>query len=84
MITLLIASRVTLSHGGFSLDAELSSRIFAITSLFIALSAVTRTTAIWTASYYQHLTYAAALWIIAILSWGIYFLPKMMKRKTIE
>jgi uncharacterized protein involved in response to NO len=82
LITLLVASRVTLAHGGYSLELESRSRIFAMTSLLIILTALTRVTAAWTASYFQHLAYAGAVWILSILGWSVFFLPKIIFHST--
>lgn len=77
-MSFLIASRVTLAHGGFSLDMESRSRIFAVMSTIILAAAATRVSAPWTPSFFQHLAYAAGLWVVALLAWGRYFLPKII------
>ncbi len=78
LITLLVASRVSLAHGGYALELESSSRIYAATSILIILAALTRFTAIWTDSYFQHLAYAAAVWVVALVAWSIFFIPKIL------
>lgn len=78
LLTLLVASRVTLAHGGYALELESSSRIYAATSILIILAALTRFTAVWTDSYFQHLAYAAAVWVIALAAWSIFFIPKIL------
>ncbi len=82
LITMLVASRVTLAHGGYSLELESRSKIFATTSLLIILAALTRVTAAWTPTYFQHLAYAGAVWVISILGWSAFFLPKILFHST--
>ena len=78
LMTLLVASRVTLAHGGHDLSLEAKSRIYVAFSLLAVLAALTRLSAIWTPSYIAHLGYAAALWIAAVVSWAAFFVPKML------
>lgn len=78
LMSFLIASRVTLSHGGFSLDMESRSRVFAWMSVIILFAAATRLSAAWTPSFFHHLAYAASLWVFALLIWGRTFLAKIV------
>jgi len=79
LMTLLVASRVTLAHGGYPLDLESKSRIYAITGTLVLVAAATRFIAQWTPSVFQHFAYAAALWILALITWGSFFLPKILR-----
>ena len=80
LTTLLVASRVTLAHGGYSLNLETTSRIFPITATLILLATLTRFSSLWTSSLIQHFAYAAALWILALIFWISFFLPKMIPK----
>ena len=77
LMTLLVASRVTLAHGGHGLSLESTSRIYMITAVLALLAAFTRFIAPWTPSFIQHLAYAATFWILAVVSWCIFFVPRM-------
>lgn len=80
LMTLLVASRVTLSHGGFTLEIERKSRIFHLVGLLILVATIIRVTAPWSNNYIRHLGEAAGVWIFAILSWSTFFLAKMIFR----
>lgn len=84
LMTLLVASRVTLAHGGYSLNFESHSRIYSVSGSLILLAALSRLVAQWAPSYFRHLAYAATLWILALLLWGYFFLPKILKRSHTE
>ncbi len=79
LMTLLIASRVVLAHGGYSLELESKSRIYATAAILVLAAAATRVVSLWTSSLYQHFAYAAALWILAVMLWSAFFLPKMLR-----
>lgn len=79
-LTFMVASRVTLAHGSHSLQAENDSRIYAFFTVLILGAALTRFSAIWTPSYFRHLAYAGGVWILAILAWSYFFLPKVFSR----
>ncbi len=80
MMTTIISSRVILSHGNYGLDIESKSKIYAFCSLMFMLAAITRFSAPWTPNYINHLGYAAACWIIAMLVWCVIFIPKIFNR----
>lgn len=82
LITLLVASRVSLAHGGYSLDFESHSRIYSIFAILIIIAALARVSAQWVPSFFQHLAYVATLWILAVVSWGVFFVPKILKRPS--
>lgn len=80
LMTLMIATRVTLSHGGYSLEIETKLRRLHIVGAGTLLAMLTRFVAPWMNSYIHHLAYAAFLWIAAIIVWSVYFVPKMLRR----
>ena len=79
LMTLLVATRVTLSHGGHGIGMELKSKtLFVLVILFI-LAALTRFSAgLLPAQYQSHLLYAALIWILGLVWWGIVFIPKII------
>ena len=79
---LMVASRVTLSHGGHGLELEKTSKTISLTAILILLAAITRISAPWVRSYESHLVYSALLWIIAVCVWAFVFLPKMFQDRT--
>lgn len=81
LVTLMVASRVILAHGGYSLEHESKSRVYALFSTALIIAALTRFTAPWTPSYTQHLGYAAGVWVIGVIIWGVYFTPKALKHQ---
>ena len=77
LMTLLVSSRVILAHGGFSLEPEARSRIYALFATAALLAMLTRFSAQWTSSLLHHYAYAAVLWILSLFLWGSFFLPKL-------
>lgn len=61
MITLMVATRVVLSHGGFSLDIERKSIFVAGAAVFLLLAAAVRG--------FYFLPAAAVLWLVAAALW---------------
>ncbi len=82
LLTIMVASRVTLAHGGHKMQMEINSKpLIAIIVLFV-LAGLTRISAgLMPDLYLSHLLYAASVWIVGMLVWGIIFLPKMFKLK---
>lgn len=78
LMTLMIASRVTLAHGGYDLTLELKSKTLLWTSSLVILSAITRVIAPYSLTYFNHLAYASATWIVAMVIWVIPFLPRII------
>jgi uncharacterized protein involved in response to NO len=75
-----IGTRVTLSHGGHPLSHERKSwplRIGLVTGLIAMLARVGAPFAPET--YFDHLAYAALLWIAGVLLWGIYVIRLIRK-----
>lgn len=80
LMTLMVACRVSLAHGGYGLELEMSSQSLRWAGVLILLAGVTRVTAPLTSSYFNHLGYAAGVWILAIVVWSAVFLPKILAR----
>ncbi len=78
LMTMMISSRVILSHGNHGYEKETNSRSYAIVSIVIFISAITRFTAPWTPNYIHHLGYASFCWIVAIIIWSYHFLVKLI------
>ncbi len=77
LLTLLVATRVTLAHGGSGLDLEKTSRLIPVFTFFIILAMLTRVTAIlWPAIYFKHLGYASVCWILGLVFWLMLTGPK--------
>jgi uncharacterized protein involved in response to NO len=71
LMTLMIATRVVLAHGGFSLQLEGQLKSLFVVIGFVLFAAVTRLSAGFIPkSYLPHLAYAAWLWIGGLLIWG--------------
>ena len=81
LLTLLVASRVTLSHGeaGSLLFEKLRWPYASIAGIMV-VSVLTRFfAAAIPRSYSHHLGYAAAIWLVGACLWGGIFLPKIFK-----
>ncbi len=79
LMTLIIASRVTLAHGGYDLELESKSQSIRWMGIFLLFATATRVTAPLTPSYLHHLAYAAGAWVVALLIWSAAFVPRMIK-----
>ncbi len=73
LMTLMIASRVQIAHGGQNWHESNQKGLFLWTGILILTAGVTRVTAPFVASYVSHLVYAATAWIAAMMIWGVYF-----------
>lgn len=79
LMTLMIATRVSLAHGGHGLELEKNSKAIVAGSLLIILAAATRVSAAFSAHIYQsHLVYASCAWILGLVVWGWVYLPKIL------
>lgn len=83
LMTLLVATRVTLSHGGHGVAFENKSRtLYGLVFLF-SLASLTRFSAgLFPYLYESHLLYAASAWIVALLWWGWLIIPKALVIKN--
>lgn len=79
LMTLMIASRVTLAHGGYELDLELRSRALVFAAVMFLSAAGLRMSAPYTPYYFQILVAAACAWIAALLAWIVVFVPKIVR-----
>lgn len=80
LMTLLVATRVTLAHGGHDLALEASSKAIVATAVLALGAAVVRATAGFAPrTYLLHLAMAAVLWIAAVLTWAVVFLPRLAR-----
>ena len=81
LMTLTVASRVTLAHGSYDLSFEGRSTALWITGGLILLATATRVSAPFMGEgYISHLKYAAIVWIAAVCVWSSVFLVRMIKR----
>jgi uncharacterized protein involved in response to NO len=73
MMTLMVAVRVTLAHGGASFEKEVWSRGLAAAALMFVLAALLRAlTPVWLpAESFKAFALAAALWIAGLLLWWL-------------
>jgi len=79
LMTMMIASRVTLAHGGHDLKLEKKSKALLIGASLVALATLTRVAAGFLPSTYNsHIFYAAIAWLIGFSIWGIIFVRKMI------
>lgn len=79
LMTVMIATRVALSHGKHDMQIENKSKILFIGAGLLALAGLTRLSAGFAPQIYQsHLLYAAYTWIIGLLLWGFLMIPKVI------
>lgn len=79
LMTLTVATRVGLSHGGFSLEKEKSSKRILATLILLLIAAFTRLFAGFNVQIYEsHLLYASFTLICALFTWGTLMLPKFI------
>lgn len=81
LITLSVATRVTLAHGSYPVDFEKQSRALWLMFVFLVLGTASRVLYgfsfdLWKKSY---LHAAAVFWILAVVCWCWTFLPKIFK-----
>lgn len=83
LLTCMIATRVSLSHGNHPLILESRGLVLPIVIGLIVVAAVTRAAAfLLPESYVAHLGYAALVWILALSLWGVVMLPYIFKRNS--
>ncbi len=82
LLTFMIATRVSLSHGRHNMEWEKNSKGLFLGALLMSLAGFTRLSAGFAPHIYQsHLLYAAYTWILGLLVWGYFFLPKIVRVK---
>lgn len=80
LMTLMVATRVTLAHGKHGLEMEKTSKILLIGGGLVSLAGFTRLSAGFAPHIYQtHLIYASYTWILGLVVWAIIFIPKMVR-----
>ncbi|ASD63209.1 hypothetical protein Bb109J_c2401 [Bdellovibrio bacteriovorus] len=83
LMTFMIATRVTLSHGKHDMIWEKNSKGLFLGALLMGFAGLTRLSAGFAPHIYQsHLVYAAYTWILGLIVWGWLFLPKMIRVKA--
>jgi uncharacterized protein involved in response to NO len=84
LLALMIATRVSLAHGNHSLEPESRSKALWFVIGLVFLATITRVFAGFAPpeAYFQHLAYAAAAWIVAVVIWALLLLPKIFRRTT--
>lgn len=81
LMTLTVATRVGLAHGGYDLTQEKKSKRIFATLILILIAALTRVFAGFSPAIYEsHLFYASITLIIALITWGSLMLPKFIFR----
>jgi uncharacterized protein involved in response to NO len=75
LLTLMVATRVTLAHGSKRLLLESTSRVlYPVVAMILAASITRFSAGFLPQSYISHLAYAGGLWGIALVIWGWVFL----------
>lgn len=85
LITLMLASMVTLSHGGHDMTVIRKSKLLTSIGVLIFVAALTRAVAPLTdEAYILHLLWAAILWLVGLGLWSWGLLPKILKIRQTE
>ncbi len=84
LMTTMVASRVTLAHGGYGLELELRSKALLWTALLMLSAALVRVCAPWSQSYFGHLAFAAGLWVLSVAVWAKVFIPRALFAESAE
>jgi len=72
LMTLMVATRVILAHGGYNLTLESRLKPLSwIIGILIAAAGTRVLAGLFPSAYMTHIVYAAILWVIALLIWGI-------------
>jgi uncharacterized protein involved in response to NO len=80
LLTILVSMRVTLAHGPHGRGPEKTSLFIPAFTGPLFLAAITRVTAVlFPRAYLNHLSYASLIWILGLLLWAIFSIPKMLK-----
>lgn len=80
LLTLMVASRVTLAHGKDPMEKENRKFPLLWVCILLCISAITRSSIfLFPEQYQSHLTYSASLWVIGLVFWGIIFIPRVCK-----
>lgn len=81
LMTLMIGTRVILSHGGYSLQLEFRSKSIVVIGALFLIAAATRVSAPYIPNelYFTHLAYAGGTLSLGILVWTAEFLRRIGK-----
>ncbi len=83
LLTLMIATRVTIAHGDEEYDLEGKSRGLKWAGILILAAMVTRVLAPFTmGTYRSHLGYASIMWIFALILWSFVFFKRILFHKS--
>lgn len=82
LLTLMVASRVILAHGNHNLSLEIKNLFIKIPIGLIILASATRISAVFVNGYQRHLGYAALVFLVAVLVWSFFFIPKLIAKKS--
>ena len=79
LMTILVATRVILSHGGHNVGTEVKSKVlYAVIILFVAAALTRFSAGLLPSQYESHLLYGAIVWLLGLVSWGSFFIPKII------
>lgn len=81
LMTLLVATRVVLAHGGHDMQLETRSKGLLVIGILSLLAGLTRASVGWISAdlYFSHLAYAATLLLTALIIWSVILLPKIVR-----
>jgi uncharacterized protein involved in response to NO len=74
-----VATHVALSHLGLEREREGSPPAVRIMGAAVLLAMLGRFAADWSASYFAHLGWAAALWLVGSAAWLAYLGPRLLR-----
>ena len=82
LMTMMVAVRVILSHGGHGLQMESKSHALWWVGGFVVVSALLRlAAAFWGDVHWDLIAGAGIIWCVACLIWAFVFLPRLMRIK---
>ena len=75
-----VATHVSLSHLGLEKEALGRPRAVSLLAGALLLALTARVIADWSESYFDHIGWAAAFWIVGTTIWLAYLGPKLLRR----
>ncbi len=79
LMTIVIATRVTVAHGGFPAVQWEDSPALSVTGVLVMLAVLARLPIAWLPQAYEtYLVLASTVWVLALLVWGWSFIGKMI------
>ena len=80
LMTFMVATRVTLAHGGGEKSIEQKSKLLLTVGLLVSLATLIRVFIHFASSdYTTNIAIAASIWLTALLLWSYFFIPRMLK-----